>query len=88
MACRRVAERRGRHSHAVCGNEDWAVHEALTSFTMVSYNFCWPVRTLRVQVAEHQYVQRTPGLVGGLTDHIGTINEWVSSPAVTRLPAC
>jgi len=71
-----------------CFSKDWAVPEALTYFTMYSYNFCWPVRTLRVKVAEHQYVQRTPALVAGLTDHIGSINEWVSYPAVQRLPAC
>ena len=27
--------------------KDWRVHEAMTYFTMYSYNFCWPVRTLR-----------------------------------------
>ena len=26
--------------------KDWRVHEAMTYFTMYSYNFCWPVRTL------------------------------------------
>src|SRR5207302_708376 len=29
-------------------SKDWQVHNAVTSFTMYSYNFCWPVRTLRV----------------------------------------
>ena len=28
-------------------SKDWEVHEAVTYFTMYSYNFCWPVRTLR-----------------------------------------
>src|SRR5262249_27965794 len=27
-------------------SKDWRVHEAMTYFTMYSYNFCWPVRTL------------------------------------------
>ena len=32
-----------------CFSKDWQVHEAVTYFTMYSYNFCWPVRTLRIQ---------------------------------------
>ena len=28
-------------------SKDWRMHEAMTYFTMYSYNFCWPVRTLR-----------------------------------------
>jgi len=32
-----------------CFSKDWDVHNAMTYFTMYSYNFCWPVRTLRVQ---------------------------------------
>src|SRR3954453_5436881 len=27
-------------------SKDWRVHEAMTFFTMYSYNFCWPVWTL------------------------------------------
>ena len=34
-----------------CFSKDWAVHEAMTYFTMYSYNFCWPVRTLRVRIS-------------------------------------
>ena len=30
-----------------CFSKDWDVHNAATYFTMYSYNFCWPVRTLR-----------------------------------------
>src|SRR5918998_1496030 len=30
-----------------CFSKDWSVHQAITFFTMYSYNFCWPVRTLR-----------------------------------------
>jgi IS1 family transposase len=28
-----------------CFSKDWAVHAAMSYFTMYSYNFCWPVRT-------------------------------------------
>jgi len=65
-----------------CFSKDWAVHEAMTYFTLFSYNFCWPVRTLRVEVGERQYQQRTPAMAAGLTDHIWTIREWATYPAV------
>jgi IS1 family transposase len=65
-----------------CFSKDWVVHEAMTYFTMYSYNFCWPVRTLRVKVAEKQYQQRTPAMAAGLTDHIWTIQEWAAYPAI------
>ncbi len=65
-----------------CFSKDWGVHEAMTYFTMYSYNFCWPVRTLRVEVAEGEYQQRTPAMAAGLTDHIWTIREWATYPAV------
>jgi hypothetical protein len=28
-------------------SKDWEVHEAVSYLTLYSYNFCWPVRTLR-----------------------------------------
>jgi IS1 family transposase len=68
-----------------CFSKDWEVHEAMTYFTMYSYNFCWPVRTLRLKLSENQYEQRTPAMVAGLADHIWTIKEWVSYPAVKRV---
>lgn len=36
-----------------CFSKDGEVHEAMTYFTRYSYNFCWPVRTLRVEVSAH-----------------------------------
>lgn len=67
-----------------CFSKDWEVHDAMTYFTMYSYNFCWPVRTLRVQVGERQYQPRTPAMAAGLTDHVWTTQEWVTYPAVHR----
>jgi IS1 family transposase len=67
-----------------CFSKDWDVHEAMTYFTLYSYNFCWPVRTLRVEVAEGQYQQRTPAMAAGLTDHIWSIREWATYPAFKR----
>jgi hypothetical protein len=40
--------RKGRKTYRF--SKDWDVHAALTAFTLYSYNFCWPVRTLRVKV--------------------------------------
>ncbi len=60
----------------------WNVHNAMTYFTMYSYNFCWPVRTLRVQDRNDRWLSRTPAMVAGLTDHIWSLREWLSYPAV------
>jgi IS1 family transposase len=64
-----------------CFSKDWQVHEAMTYFTMYSYNFCWPVRTLRKKVGRKKYEPRTPAMVAGLTDHVWSIQEWASYPA-------
>jgi hypothetical protein len=68
-----------------CFSKDWRVHEAMTYFTMSSYNFCWPVRTLRVKVSTKQYQQRTPAMAAGLTDHIWAIREWATYPAFKHI---
>ena len=64
-----------------CFSKDWAVHEALTYFTMYSYNFCWPVRTLRQKVGKKRYRQRTPAMGAGLTDHVWSVGEWLRYPS-------
>jgi hypothetical protein len=65
-------------------SKDWRFHEAATYFTMYSYNFCWPVRTLREPIGEGRYRQRTPAMAAGLADHVWSISEWVSFPTVLR----
>jgi IS1 family transposase len=65
-----------------CFSKDWDVHNAMTYFTMYSYNFCWPVRTLRLQDQNEQWHSRTPAMVAGLTDHIWSLSEWLSYPAI------
>jgi len=67
-----------------CFSKNWDVHEALTYFTLYSSNFCWPVRTLRVRAAEGHWRQRTPAMAAGLADHIWTLSEWLTFPAVQR----
>ena len=63
-------------------SKDWAIHEAMTYFTMYSYNFCWAVRTLRVKGSDGQWQPRTPAMAAGLTDHVWSLQEWATLPAV------
>jgi hypothetical protein len=65
-------------------SKDWRVHEAMTYFTMYSYNFCWPVRTLTERDEDGSIRKRTPAMAAGLTDHVWTMREWVTMPAVQR----
>jgi IS1 family transposase len=68
-----------------CFSKDWEMHEAMTDYTMYSYNFCWPVRTLRVEGPGGRWRRRTPAMAAGLTDHVWSLKEWVSFPACQRL---
>jgi len=65
-------------------SKDYEVHEALSYFTLYSYNFCWPVRTLRKRVGRGRYEARTPAMAAGLADHVWSLEEWVTLPAVQR----
>lgn len=65
-------------------SKDWRVHEAMTFFTMYSYNFCWIVRTLRERDDEGRWRQRTPAMAAGLSDHVWTMREWITTPGVQR----
>ena len=67
-----------------CFSKDWEVHRAATYFTMYSYNFCWPVRTLRQRGPDDHWQARTPAMAAGLTDHVWTLAEWLSYPSVQR----
>ena len=63
-------------------SKDWKVHNAVTFFVAYSYNFCWPVRTLRVKNERGVWKARTPAMSAGLTQHIWTTREWVLFPAM------
>ena len=65
-------------------SKDWRFHEAAGYFTMYSYNFCWPVRTLREPTGEGHWRKRTPAMAAGLTDHVWSISEWITLPVVLR----
>jgi IS1 family transposase len=74
--------RKGRKTYRF--SKDWAVHEGMTWFTQFSYNFCWPVRTLTQKDEAGRRHARTPAMAAGLADHVWTLNEWVTRPAVQR----
>jgi IS1 family transposase len=65
-------------------SKDFEMHVAMTYFTMYSYNFCWPVRTLRLKDDQGNFHQRTPAMVAGLTDHVWSLREWLAFPVCQR----
>ena len=67
-----------------CFSKDWWIHRAVTFFTMYSYNFCWPVRTLREKGPDERWQPRTPAMAAGLADHVWSLEEWITLPAVQR----
>ena len=64
-----------------CFSKDWDVHNAATYFIAYSYNFCWPVRTLRVKDAAGDWQDRSPAMAAGLADHVWSLREWLTFPA-------
>jgi hypothetical protein len=74
--------RKGRKTYRF--SKDWGAHDALTAFTLYSYNFCWPVRTLRQKAGGERWQQRTPAMAAGLADHVWDLEEWLTLPAVQR----
>lgn len=77
--------RNGRKAY--CFSKDWDQHEAMTYYTMFSYNFCWPVRTLRRRDDSGRWQARTPAMAARLADHVWTIAEWATFPARPATPA-
>jgi IS1 family transposase len=65
-------------------SKDWRYHESVTYLTMYVYNFCWPVRTLRVKDEEGHWQKRSPAMAAGLADHVWSIPEWLAFPSVQR----
>jgi len=62
-------------------SKDWDIHNAASYFICYSYNFCWPVRTLRVQQDDDSWMQRTPAMAAGLASHVWTLEEWLTYQA-------
>ncbi|HEX4608414.1 MAG TPA: hypothetical protein VH092_09430 [Urbifossiella sp.] len=65
-------------------SKDWTTHPLATRFSYFSYNFCWPVATLRQRDADGHWRKRTPAMAAGLTDHAWSIAERLAMPAVQR----
>jgi IS1 family transposase len=63
-------------------SKDWDLHNAATYFTIYSYNFCWPVRTLPVRGHDGCWQPRTPAMMAGLADHGWSLTEWLTFPEV------
>jgi IS1 family transposase len=72
--------RKGRKTYRF--SKDWQYHEAVTYLSLYSYNFCWPVRTLAIRDEEGHRIGRSPAMAAGLTDHVWSMSEWLSRPAV------
>jgi hypothetical protein len=64
--------------------KDWRYHESVTYLTMYVYNFCWPVRTLRIKDDQGIWQKRSPAMAAGLADHVWSIPEWLAFPSVRR----
>ena len=79
---RNRCSRKVRKSYAF--SKDWDTHRAATMFSYFSYNFCWPVETLRQKDADGRWQRRTPAMAAGLTDHVWPLAEWLAFPAVQR----
>jgi hypothetical protein len=77
---RNARKRRGTYSFS----KRWEAHEAATYFTLYSYNFCWPVRSLRARPPDGPWQPRTPAMAAGLTDHVWSLAEWLRFPAIKR----
>jgi hypothetical protein len=65
-----------------CFSKRWEAHEAATYFSLYTYNFCWPVRTLRARSPDGLGERRTPAMAAGLTDHVWSLAEWLKFPTV------
>jgi hypothetical protein len=63
-------------------SKDWRYHEAVTFLSLYSYNFCWAVRTLALRDDQGRRRERSPAMAAGLADHVWSMSEWLSFPAV------
>ena len=74
--------RKGRKRYEV--SKDWDVPPAATRFSSFSYNFGRPVRTRRVTGVGGRWSSRPPAMAAKRTDHVWSIREWITFPAVQR----
>ncbi len=65
-------------------SKDLAMYRAASYSIGFSYNFCWPVRTLRGREGEGPWQARTPAMAAGLSDHVWDTRKWVTYPTKPR----
>jgi hypothetical protein len=70
-----------KHRKTYGFSKEMEMHHAVSYFLGYSYNFCWCVRTLRIQGGDGCWVARTPAMAAGLSDHVWSLWEWVTYPA-------
>ena len=62
-------------------SKDWEIHRAVGYFSEYTYNFCWCVRTLAQRDEQGRWRARTPAMAAGLSDHVWSLQQWLSHPA-------
>ncbi len=65
-----------------CFSKNREIHISVSYFVAYGYNFMWPVRTLELKTVEGKKIKRTPAMAAGLTDHVWTLKEWCTFPAL------
>lgn len=74
--------RNARKRRKTCAfSKELAMHRAASYFIGYSYNFCWAVRTLRIRGSDGSWQARTPAMAAGLSDHVWSIEEWITYSA-------
>ena len=69
-------------------SKDLAMYKASTAWEDLVYNFARPVKTLRLELFDdprRRWFPRSPAMVAGLTDHIWSVNELLTSVPVPSL---
>ncbi len=74
--------RKGRKTY--CFSKEEQAHLATSAFVAFSYNFCWPVRTLRRKAPDGKWQAVTPAMSAGLADHVWSLQEWLTLPSHPR----
>lgn len=65
-----------------CFSKNLDIHISVSYFVGYGYNFMWPVRTLELKGLDGKKIKRTPAMAAGLTDHVWTLQEWCTFPAL------
>jgi hypothetical protein len=79
----------GRHVRKTLGYSKSRVqHEAAAAWEDAVYNWCRPLKTLRLEVHDdppRRWRPRTPAMAAGLTDHIWTVEDLLT---IVPIPFC